>query len=34
MESDMHRYNPGMKVFRTNLKTGEGIVPLLDEILR
>jgi len=34
MESDMHRYNPGMKVFRTNLKTGDGIVPLLDEILR
>jgi hydrogenase nickel incorporation protein HypB len=34
MEADMHRYHPGMKVFRTNLKTGEGIVPLLDEILR
>ncbi|HTY15972.1 MAG TPA: hydrogenase nickel incorporation protein HypB [Methanoregulaceae archaeon] len=34
MERDMHRYNPGMTVFRTNLKTGEGVVPLLDEILR
>jgi hydrogenase nickel incorporation protein HypB len=34
MESDMHRYNPGMKVFRTNLKTGDGVAPLLDEILR
>jgi hydrogenase nickel incorporation protein HypB len=33
MESDMHRYNPGMKVFRTNLKTGDGVAPLLDEIL-
>ena len=26
MERDMHRYNPGMQVFRTNLKTGEGVV--------
>ncbi len=34
MERDMHRYNPGMQVFRTNLKTGEGIVTLLDAILR
>jgi hydrogenase nickel incorporation protein HypB len=34
MESDMHRYNPGIKVFRTNLKTGDGVAPLLDEILR
>jgi hydrogenase nickel incorporation protein HypB len=34
MERDMHRYNPGMQVFRTNLKTGDGIVPLLDAILR
>jgi hydrogenase nickel incorporation protein HypB len=34
MERDMHRYNPGMAVFRTNLKTGEGVTPLLDEILR
>jgi hydrogenase nickel incorporation protein HypB len=34
MERDMHRYNPGMQVFRTNLKTGDGIAPLLDAILR
>jgi hydrogenase nickel incorporation protein HypB len=34
MERDMHRYNPGIEVFRTNLKTGEGVVPLLDAILR
>ncbi len=34
MERDMHRYNPGMQVFRTNLKTGEGVAPLLDAILR
>lgn len=34
MERDMHRYNPGMLVFRTNLKTGDGIAPLLDAILR
>jgi len=34
MESDMHRYNPSMKVFRTNLKTGDGVAALLDEILR
>jgi len=34
MERDMHRYNPGMEVFRTNLKTGEGVVPLIDAILR
>ena len=34
MERDMHRYNPGMLVFRTNLRTGEGVVPLLDAILR
>ena len=33
MELDIHRYNPSMKVFRTNLKTGDGIVALLDEIL-
>ena len=34
MERDMNRYNPGMQVFRTNLKTGEGIAPLLEAILR
>jgi len=33
MELDIYRYNPSMKVFRTNLKTGDGIVALLDEIL-
>jgi len=33
MEADMRRYNPSMKIFRTNLKTGEGINPLLDAIL-
>ncbi|MCU0629656.1 MAG: hydrogenase nickel incorporation protein HypB [Methanoregulaceae archaeon] len=34
MERDMHRYNPGVQVFRTNLKTGDGVAPLLDAILR
>jgi hydrogenase nickel incorporation protein HypB len=34
MESDIYRYNPKMPVFRTNLKTGEGIGDLLDEITR
>lgn len=33
MESDIHRYNPGMKVFRTDLRHGEGIIPVLDAIL-
>ncbi len=33
MERDMHRYNPEMKVFRTNMKTGEGLEALLDAIL-
>jgi hydrogenase nickel incorporation protein HypB len=33
MESDMHRYNPGMMVFRTDLRHGEGIIPVLDAIL-
>jgi hydrogenase nickel incorporation protein HypB len=33
MEADMRRYNPSMKIFRTNLKTGEGIKTLLDAIL-
>jgi hydrogenase nickel incorporation protein HypB len=33
MEADMYRYNPGIKVFRTNLKTGEGISRLLDALL-
>lgn len=33
MERDMARYHPGMKVFRTNLRKGEGVVPLLDALL-
>lgn len=33
MERDMYRYNPDMKVFLTNMKTGEGLIPLVDEIL-
>jgi hydrogenase nickel incorporation protein HypB len=33
MESDIHRYNPRMPVFLTNLKTGDGIAALLDSIL-
>ncbi|HWQ66048.1 MAG TPA: hydrogenase nickel incorporation protein HypB [Methanospirillum sp.] len=33
MERDMHRYNPEIKVFRTNMKTGEGVDALLDELL-
>jgi hydrogenase accessory protein HypB len=34
MEADMYRYNPVIRVFRTNLKTGEGLPPLLDAILK
>jgi hydrogenase nickel incorporation protein HypB len=33
MESDMHRYNPSMKVFRTDLRHGDGIIPVLDALL-
>jgi len=33
MERDMLRYNPAMKIFRTNMKTGDGIDSLVDEIL-
>ena len=33
MEQDMLRYNPSMKIFKTNMKTGEGIDNLIDEIL-
>ena len=33
MERDMRRYNPAMKIFRTNMKTGEGVDDLLEEIL-
>lgn len=34
MEEDMYRYNPVIQVFCTNLKTGEGVVPLLEAILK
>ncbi|MDE4908088.1 hydrogenase nickel incorporation protein HypB [Methanogenium marinum] len=34
LESDIHRYNPEMPVFRTNMKTGDGMEALLDEIIR
>ena len=33
MEADMKRYNPTIKIFQTNMKTGEGVDALLDEIL-
>jgi hydrogenase nickel incorporation protein HypB len=33
MESDMHRYNPKMKVYRTDLRHGEGINEVLAAIL-
>ncbi len=33
MEADIHKYNPEMPVFRTNLKTGDGTEALLDAIL-
>jgi hydrogenase nickel incorporation protein HypB len=33
MESDMHRYNPGMKVYRTDLRQGKGIIPVLEAII-
>lgn len=34
LEKDIRRYNPEMPVFRTNMKTGDGMEALLDEILR
>jgi len=34
MEDDIHRYNPIMPVFKTNMKTGEGVLELVEEILR
>ena len=34
LESDIYRYNPEMPVFRTNMKTGDGMDALLNEILR
>ncbi|MDK2974965.1 MAG: hydrogenase nickel incorporation protein HypB [Methanofollis sp.] len=33
MEADMRRYNPEIRVFRTNMKTGEGVAALLDAVL-
>jgi hydrogenase nickel incorporation protein HypB len=33
MESDMHRYNPSMKVFRTDLKNGEGLSAVVHALL-
>ncbi len=33
MEKDIHRYNPSMQVFRTNLKTGDGVTRLVEAIL-
>ncbi|MDD1707556.1 MAG: hydrogenase accessory protein HypB, partial [Methanoregulaceae archaeon] len=33
MEADMHRYNPGMSVFRTNLKTEEGLAGVVEALL-
>ena len=34
MEEDIHKYNPIMPIFKTNMKTGDGISELTDEILR
>lgn len=33
MERDMRRYNPAIQVFRTNLRTGGGVEPLLEALL-
>jgi hydrogenase nickel incorporation protein HypB len=33
METDIKRYNPSMKIFRTNLKTGTGVDGILDAML-
>src|SRR5512136_191647 len=33
MQKDIARYNPKMPVFRTNLKTGDGVEALLDTLL-
>ncbi len=33
MENDMRRYNPAIRVFRTNLKSSEGIGPLLEALI-
>jgi Ni2+-binding GTPase involved in maturation of urease and hydrogenase len=29
----MHRYNPGMRICRTNLKTGEGLGAVVDALM-
>lgn len=33
METDMRRYNPEIRVFKTNLKSGDGLGNLLDTLL-
>ncbi len=33
MEDDMHHYNPEMKVYLTDLRKGEGILPVMTAIL-
>jgi hydrogenase nickel incorporation protein HypB len=33
MEDDMRRYNPEMRVYRTDLRKGEGILPVMAAIL-
>ncbi|KQC05860.1 MAG: hydrogenase nickel incorporation protein HypB [Methanolinea sp. SDB] len=33
METDMKRYNPSMKIFRTNLKEGTGVKAIVDALL-
>jgi hydrogenase nickel incorporation protein HypB len=33
METDIKRYNPRMNVFRTNLKTGDGVPAFLEALL-
>lgn len=33
MERDMRRYNPAIQVFRTNLRAGGGVEPLLEALL-
>jgi hydrogenase nickel incorporation protein HypB len=33
MEADMRRYNPAMKICRTDLKKGEGLGAVIDALL-
>jgi hydrogenase nickel incorporation protein HypB len=33
MEADMNRYNPQMQVYRTDLRKGEGLLPVMAAIL-